>query len=324
VSADDRRFMIAAIALSQRGRGRTAPNPPVGCIIVRDGRVVGRGWTQPGGRPHAEAHAIEQAGAAIEGATVYVTLEPCAHVSARGPACADLLVAARPVRVVIAAGDPDPRTNGQGIDRLRAAGIIVVDDVEADAARTAMPGFFARQTWGRPYATLKFGLSIDGRIALPDGSSRWITGPAARAHAHLERALSDVILVGRGTLEADRPALDVRLPGLEDRSPRRAVLGHGIAPDGWIALPAPQDIASIDACDHVLIEGGAGAAAAFLKADLVDRLLIYRAPILIGDGLPAIGDIGLTGLPDAHGRWYHKESRALGSDQLDVYHRTRS
>jgi diaminohydroxyphosphoribosylaminopyrimidine deaminase/5-amino-6-(5-phosphoribosylamino)uracil reductase len=199
-----------------------------------------------------------------------------------------------------------------------------VDDIEADAARAAMAGFFSRQTGRRPYVTLKFGLSIDGRIALPDGSSRWITGPAARAHAHIERARSDVILVGRGTLETDRPALDVRLPGLEDRSPRRAVLGHGIAPDGWIALPAPQDIASINACDHVLIEGGAGAATAFLKADLIDRLLIYRAPILIGDGLPAIGDIGLTRLADAHGRWRHKESRALGSDRLDVYHRTRS
>lgn len=316
--------MSAAITLSQRGRGRTAPNPPVGCIIVRDGHVVGRGWTQPGGRPHAEAHAIEQAGAAIEGATVYVTLEPCAHVSARGPACADLLVAARPTRVVIAAGDPDPRTNGQGIDRLRAAGITVVADVEADAARVAMAGFFARQTWGRPYVTLKFGLSIDGRIALPDGSSRWITGPAARAHAHLERALSDVILVGRGTLAADLPSLDVRLPGLEGRSPRRAVLGHGVAPDGWIALPAPQDIAAIDTCDHILIEGGAGAATAFLKADLVDRLLVYRAPILIGDGLPAIGNIDLRGLADAHERWHHTQSRSLGSDRLDVYHRTRS
>lgn len=316
--------MAAAIALSQRGRGRATPNPAVGCIIVRDGRVVGRGWTQPGGRPHAEARAIDQAGPAVTGATVYATLEPCAHVSSRGPACADLLAQARPARVVIAAGDPDPRTNGKGIDRLRAAGITVVTDVEADAARGAMAGFFARQTLGRPHVALKFGLSIDGRIALSDGSSRWITGPAARAHAHLERARSDVILVGRGTLEADRPSLDVRLPGLEDRSPRRAVLGHGAAPDGWIAVSTPNEIASIDACDHVLVEGGARTAAAFLKADLVDRLLVYRAAILIGDGLAAVGDIGLADLADAHGRWRHSESRALGIDRLDVYHRLRS
>lgn len=316
--------MAAAIALSLRGRGRTAPNPSVGCIIVRDGRVIARGWTQPGGRPHAEAQAIAQAGGAIAGATVYVTLEPCAHVSARGPACAELLAAAQPARVVIAAGDPDPRTNGKGVARLRGAGIAVSEGVKAEAARAAMAGFFTRQAMKRPFVTLKFGLSIDGRIALADGSSRWITGPAARAHAHVERARNEVILVGRGTLEADSPALDVRLPGLEERSPRRAVLGHGIAPDGWIALSTPQDIAGIEACDHVLVEGGASAAAAFLQADLVDRLIIYRAPILIGNGLPAIGDIGLACLADAHGRWRQTETRALGSDRLDVYLRSRS
>jgi len=312
--------MGAAIALSLRGRGRTAPNPSVGCIVVQNGHVVGRGWTQPGGRPHAEAHALAQAGPAIEGATVYVSLEPCAHVSARGPACADLLVAARPARVVIAAGDPDPRTNGQGIDRLRAAGISVTTGVEAEAARRAMAGFFTRQALGRPHVTLKLGLSLDGRIAMADGSSRWITGPAARAHAHLERAQSDVILVGRGTLEADAPRLDVRLPGLEDRAPRRAVLGHGTALDGWIGLSDPADITGLVDCDYLFVEGGAGAAAAFLRAGLVDRIVIYRAPILIGDGQPAIGDLGLGNLADAHGRWQQTDTRMLGSDRLEVYH----
>lgn len=311
--------MAAAIALSWRGRGRTAPNPSVGCIVVRDGRVVGRGWTQPGGRPHAEARALEQAGKLAEGATVYVSLEPCAHMSARGPACADLLVAARPARVVIAAGDPDSRTNGKGIARLRAAGIAVTTGIEADAAQCAMAGFFCRQRHGRPYVTLKLGLSLDGRIAMADGTSRWITGPAARAHAHLERAQSDVILVGRGTLEADAPRLDVRLTGLEDRAPRRAVLGHGTTPEGWLGIANPYDIGTLEACDYLFVEGGAGAAAAFLRAGLVDRLLIYRAPILIGTGRPAIGDIGLGNLADAHGRWQQIDTRMLGIDRLDVY-----
>lgn len=316
---DDRRLMAAAIALSWRGRGRTAPNPSVGCIIARDGRVVGRGWTQPGGRPHAEAHALGQAGGLTQGATVYVSLEPCAHTSERGPACADLLIAARPARVVIAAGDPDPRTNGKGIDRLRAAGIAVTIGIEADAAERAMAGFFSRQRRGRPYVTLKLGLSLDGRIAMADGTSRWITGPAARAHAHVERAQSDIILVGRGTLEADVPQLDVRLPGLEGRAPRRAVLGHGTPPEGWIGVGSPDDIGSLEGCDYLLAEGGAGAAAAFLRAGLVDRLLIYRAPILIGAGRPALGDIGLAELPDAHGRWRQIDTRMLGIDRLDVY-----
>jgi diaminohydroxyphosphoribosylaminopyrimidine deaminase/5-amino-6-(5-phosphoribosylamino)uracil reductase len=323
--AADRRWMRAAIALGMRGQGRTAPNPAVGCIIVSNGHVVGRGWTQPGGRPHAEAMALEQAAHSdLTGATLYATLEPCAHVSTRGPACADLIVAARPARVVIAAGDPDPRTNGQGVERLRAAGIDTIFNVEAEAARKAMAGFFTRQALGRPHVTLKLGLSLDGRIAMANGASRWITGAPARAHAHLERARADVILVGRGTFEADAPRLDVRLPGLENRSPRRALLGRGRAPDGWIALDGPDRIGALDACDHLFVEGGAGAAAAFLREDLVDRLLIYRAPILIGAGKAAIGDIGLADLGDAHGRWRQVESRMLGADRLDIHDRVRS
>ena len=315
--------MRAAIALSERGRGRSSPNPNVGCVIVRDGSVIGRSWTQPGGRPHAEARAIEAAGD-ITGATLYATLEPCAHISPRGPACADLIVESRPARVVIAAGDPDPRTNGRGIDRLRAAGIAIATDVEAHAARRAMAGFFMRQSYGRPAVTLKLATSLDGCIAMADGASRWITGPAARAHSHVERARHEAILVGRGTLEADAPKLGVRLPGLDDRSPRRAVLGHGIAPAGWIALDRPHAIADLDGVDHLFIEGGAGTAAAFLQADLVDRLLLYRAPVIIGEGRHAIADIGLANLADAHGRWRNVDTRQLGSDRLDVYERIRN
>ena len=315
--------MDAAIALGERGRGRTAPNPHVGCIIVRDGEVVGRGWTQPGGRPHAEAVALAQAGTAAEGATVYVSLEPCAHRSARGPACADLLVAAKPARVVIAADDPDPRTHGAGTERLRAAGIAVETGIAREAAEASMAGYFSRVRRGRPFVTLKLAMSIDGRIALASGESRWITGEDARAHAHLERARTDMILIGRGTFEADAPSLDVRLPGLEDRSPRRALLTRGEAPEGWARIGAPEAIAAHGDVNDLLVEGGAGAAASFLAADLVDRLLVYRAPILIGDGKAAIGDIGLAGLSDAHGRWRFTDTRALGSDRLEVYERSR-
>ena len=318
--ADDRRWMTSAIALSARGRGLTAPNPNVGCVVIRDGRVLGRGWTQPGGRPHAEAHAIAPAGD-IAGATLYVTLEPCAHASARGAACADLIAEALPARVVIAVRDPDPRTDGKGMERLRAAGIGVISDVEAAAAQRAMAGFLTRQAKGRPHVTLKLAVSLDGRIALPDGSSRWITGPAARAHAHLERARHEMILVGRGTLEADRPRLDVRLPGLEARSPRRAVFGHGDPPEGWTAIRDPQAIGALDGVDHLFVEGGAGTAAAFLQADLVDRLLLYTAPIVVGSGRGAIGDIGLADLAHAHDRWRLCDTRTLGSDRLAIYER---
>ncbi|MBO9375676.1 bifunctional diaminohydroxyphosphoribosylaminopyrimidine deaminase/5-amino-6-(5-phosphoribosylamino)uracil reductase RibD [Sphingomonas histidinilytica] len=312
--------MLSAVALAGRGRGRTAPNPNVGCVIVRDGRVIGRGWTGAGGRPHAEAIAIEAAGD-VAGATLYVTLEPCAHVSARGPACADLIVAAKPARVAIALRDPDPRTDGRGIARIEAAGIAVATGVEAAAARASMAGFLTRRSKGRPHVTLKLATSLDGRIALPDGSSRWITGPAARAHAHLERARHEMILVGRGTLEADSPTLDVRLPGLEGRSPRRAVLGHGAAPEGWTALRDPTAIAGLDGVDHLFVEGGAGTAAAFLAADLVDRLLLYTAPIVVGAGRSAIGDIGLADLAAAHDRWRLADTRTLGIDRLSIYER---
>ena len=313
--------MGAALALSERGRGLTAPNPNVGCVIVNQGRVVGRGWTQPGGRPHAEAMALAQAGAQSRGATCYVTLEPCAHVSPRGPACSDLLTAAGVARVVIALDDPDTRTDGEGIERLIAAGIAVATNVRAEEARRAMAGFLTRQTLGRPHVTLKLALSLDGAVALADGTSKWITGSEARAHAHLERARHEAILVGRGTLEADAPTLDVRLAGLEQRSPRRILLSRDhLAPDGWERLDNPGDIAGLNDVDHLLVEGGAATAAAFLRADLVDRLLLYRAPILVGDGR-TLPDIGLSDLAAAHGRWALHDARRLGSDRVEVYER---
>jgi diaminohydroxyphosphoribosylaminopyrimidine deaminase / 5-amino-6-(5-phosphoribosylamino)uracil reductase len=317
----DERFMAAAVALAGRGRGRTWPNPNVGCVIVRDGIVVGCGWTQDGGRPHAEAVALAQAGEAAVLATLYATLEPCAHESARGPACADLIANAGVARVVIAVRDPDPRTDGKGIARLRASGIDVVEGIGTEAAARAMAGFLTRQRLGRPHVTLKFAMSIEGCIALANGESQWITGPEARAHGHLERSRVEAIIVGRGTVEADAPTLDVRLPGLKTRSPKRYALSHSDHA-GWDRIDSPDAIAGLPA-DHVLVEGGAETAASFLKADLVDRLLIYRAPILIGGGKAGLGDIGLTDLASAHGRWRATDSRVLGLDRLDIFERVR-
>lgn len=320
----DANWMRAAIALAGRGRALSSPNPAVGCILVRDDRVIGRGWTDRGGRPHAEAMALDAAGDSARGATAYVTLEPCAHQSARGPACADLLIAAGVARVVIAVQDPDPRTNGDGIARLRAAGIAVETGIAQAEARASLAGFLTRQTLGRPFVTLKLATSLDGQIALADGTSRWITGDEARAHAHLERAHHDAILVGGGTFRTDAPRLDVRLAGLEDRSPRRVLLSRmGDAPPDWTAIRSPHDIGTLDGIDWLMVEGGAEVAAAFLAADMVDRLLLYRAPVLIGQGRGALGDIGLTDLPQAHERWQLQDTRLLGNDRMESYQRVR-
>ena len=316
----DRDVMAAALFLGERGRGRTGANPHVGCIITRKGHVIARGWTQPGGRPHAEAQALAQLSGSLEGATVFVTLEPCAHDSPRGPACADLLADARPDRVVIAAHDADPRTEGKGIARLHDAGIMVTHGVMAAEAHRSMAGFFTRQQHGRPHVTLKLATSLDGRIAMADGASRWITGDRARAHGHSLRARSDAILVGGGTFRADAPRLDVRIAGLADRAPQRVLLTRGDVPDGWTGINAPENVADLPG-NYLLVEGGAETAAAFLCADLVDRLILYRAPILIGDGRAALGDIGLDRLADAHDRWHLADTRMLGSDRLEVYER---
>lgn len=328
--------MRAALALAERGLGQTRPNPSVGCVIVKEGRIIGRGWTQPGGRPHAEAVALRQAGAAAEGATVYVTLEPCAHESRRGPSCTGLLLAARPARVVIAAQDPDPRTCGDGARALAEAGIATETGVLEREAVRQQRGFRLRLAEGRPEVTLKLATSLDGRIALENGESRWITGPQARAHAHLERARHDAILIGRRTLEADDPLLDVRLPGLENRSPRPVVASRSLS-----AIPAALRLAgkaevlagetpaemlaglAAQGVLRVLAEGGAGLAAELLRADLVDRLLWYTAPIVIGAGRNGVDDIGLERLSEAHGRWRMLDNYMLGEVRLAVLERIR-
>jgi diaminohydroxyphosphoribosylaminopyrimidine deaminase/5-amino-6-(5-phosphoribosylamino)uracil reductase len=316
--------MAEAIRLGEAARGRTAPNPNVGCVIVSaNGHVIGRGATASGGRPHAEAVALDQGGQKAKGATVYVTLEPCAHDSSRGPACSDLLIAAKPARVVIALKDPDERVNGKGMKRLRNAGIEVKLGVGRKAAEESLAGWLTRLRTGRPRITLKLALSIDGKIALPSGESKWITGEDARKHVHLERAQSDMILVGRGTYQADRPRLDVRLPGLEEWSPRRALLTHGETVDGWEILQSPQDVYRLHDVNDLLVEGGSATATAFLAAGLVDRILIYRAPIIVGEGKSSFGYVGLDAIADAHGQWKPHDGRRLGVDRLEVYERVR-
>jgi diaminohydroxyphosphoribosylaminopyrimidine deaminase / 5-amino-6-(5-phosphoribosylamino)uracil reductase len=290
---DDLGHMRAALALAARGLGRTAPNPAVGCVLVRDGTVVGRGWTQPEGRPHAETEALARAGDAARGATAYVSLEPCAHTG-KTPPCADALVAAGIARAVVAVEDPDPRVSGRGITLLREAGICV--DVGACAAEAGAlnAGFFLRVAEGRPLVSLKLATSLDGRIATRTGDSRWITGDAARRRGHLLRATHDAILIGTGTALADDPELTCRLPGLADRSPVRVVLDRTLrlpeaakilAAKGvptWIVAAAPSDAARKTALER----GGAQV----IDVPAVDGRLSLK------DALRALGDRGITRL----------------------------
>lgn len=312
-------YMAMAIALSQRARGNSGPNPNVGCVIIKDGHVVGRGWTQYDGRPHAEAMALDMAGDKAKGADIYVTLEPCAHESNRGPSCANIIIQAKVKRLICAVKDPDPRTNGKGFAKIKAAGIEVIEDVASEKARTAMSGFFMRIQQGRPFITLKLAISLDGSISLNNGVSQWITGPIARNHGHLERSHHDAILVGSSTVKADTPSLDVRLEGLEDRSPMRYQLGSSPAPSGWESLKSIEDIHQIPH-NHVLVEGGAQTASSLLRADMIDRILLYRAPILLG-GKSCLSDYGLEQLEDAHDIWQLQKRVTLGKDSLEIYER---
>ncbi len=222
--------MRAALGLARRGLGRVAPNPAVGCVLIKDGQVVGRGWTQPGGRPHAEVEALRRAGAAAKGATAYVTLEPCAHHGQTGP-CAKALADAGITRCVVALRDPDPRVDGRGLAALADGGVEVVEGVCAEAAAEVNAGYLLQRWAGRPLVTLKLATTLDGRIATRAGDSQWITGAAARSRAHLLRAEHDAVMVGSGTAVADNPRLNVRLPGLTERQPTRVVL------DGRLRVP---------------------------------------------------------------------------------------
>lgn len=362
-AARDDAMMQAALALARRGLGRVWPNPAVGCVIVRDGQVLGRGWTQPGGRPHAETEALRQAGTASQGATAYVTLEPCNH-HGRTPPCTEALIAAGIRRVVVALEDPDPRVEGRGLARLRDAGITVELGLRAAEAAEVNAGFFLKITLGRPLVAVKMATSLDGRIATHSGQSQWITGPDARAYGHLLRARHDAILIGSGTALADDPSLTCRLAGLEARSPVRVIVDSRLRTPltsalvrGACAVPtwlltredaardriaayqsagvvvtplAVGEDGSLDLAEalrhlaaagitRLLVEGGGAVIAGLLRADLVDRLYHFRAPMAIGgDGIAAVAGYGIDRLAQA-ARFVRDGVVPLGEDCLETY-----
>jgi diaminohydroxyphosphoribosylaminopyrimidine deaminase/5-amino-6-(5-phosphoribosylamino)uracil reductase len=360
----DRRLMELALRMAHRMLGRTAPNPAVGAIIADEttGEIITRGWTQPGGRPHAEAHALDLAGARARGLTMYVSLEPCSH-HGRTPPCANAIVAAGMRRVVCAIEDPNPEIAGRGLAVLRDAGVVVDLGLCAEEARWMAAGHILRMTRDRPFVQLKIAVSADGLIAPGDGAPRWVTGPEARQFAHVLRARADAILVGRKTVADDNPELTCRLPGLEGRSPRRIILDakfrtsptakmlqtaervpvtifgdtrstpppypRGVevrrmpaGPDGRLNLSVALESLAAEGVTRVLVEGGPTIAGAFLAADLVDE-------VVIGHGTETLGSKGRMPVGD-HGleflarseRWQTVEERGIGADRLSVHRRT--
>jgi diaminohydroxyphosphoribosylaminopyrimidine deaminase / 5-amino-6-(5-phosphoribosylamino)uracil reductase len=265
----DEAWMARAVALAEGGRGTVSPNPMVGAVLVRDGRVVGEGFHRAAGQPHAEALALAAAGAAAAGATCYVTLEPCAH-HGRTPPCADALVAAGVARVVAAVSDPDPRVDGAGLARLRAAGVAVGVGAGAEAAATQNAAYLTHRRLGRPRVTLKAAASLDGKVAAPDGTSKWITGPAARADAHRLRAEADAVMVGAGTALADDPRLTVRLPGWAGRQPLRVLVDAAgrVGADGHLFDGEAETlVATTPAVPAAAVEAWKAAGAEVLECD---------------------------------------------------------
>jgi len=280
-----------ALELAERGRGTTHPNPIVGAVVVRDGEVVGEGWHERAGGPHAEVVALEAAGERARGATLYVTLEPCTH-HGRTPPCVDRVLEAGVARVVVGSLDPNPKARG-GVERLRAAGVEVevVDSFEARRQNEAW------RTWvalGRPFVTYKVAVTLDGRVAVP--GARWVSGEESRRLVHELRAASDAVAVGMGTVRADAPSLTARGVGAT-RQPRRLAFGRGPLPEGSeleLRSGAPaEELAALGAegVQSLLLEGGPTLATAFLDADLVDKLLVFVAPVLDGSGPRFVGDL---------------------------------
>ncbi len=320
--------MDVALRLGRRALGTTAENPPVGCVIVKDGRLIGAGWTQPAGRPHAETEALRMAGDASRGATAYVTLEPCAHRGRTGP-CAEALAQARLSRVATAIEDPDPRTSGEGHAILRKAGIEVITGLRAGDARRDLAGFLTRITKNRPQVNLKFAVSSDDKIAAAIGARTDITGREVRDRVHLLRAQCDAILVGMDTVLADDPELACRLSGLEQRSPRPFVLSRNrkLPPGSKLAMrdakvlrsKIPEALAELgkEGINRLLVEGGAKVARSFLEAGLADEIHIFRSPKDIGPQ----GVHALAGLPleSALLPFVLLEQETLGVDRLTVF-----
>lgn len=346
--------MRRALLLARRGWGRTAPNPMVGAVVVRDGVVVGSGWHAEFGGPHAEVVALAAAGERARGADVYVTLEPCAH-QGKTPPCADALIAAGVRRVIVAVSDPNPLAGG-GIAKLRAAGIAVTEGVERAAAEELNAAFlFAHRDGSRPFITLKLAVSLDGALAPGDGTQRWLTGQAARKQVHRIRAGVDAIAVGIGTALADDPSLTVRhgrrprtppvrvvfdpsarlpLAGKLARTSKKvptwvvcdgppadaaaALTKSGVRLIGASGLPAQLRALRDAGVGHLMVEGGANLAGAMLGGGFVDRLTIFQAPVLLGAGaLPAFGVVSPgMGAPE---HWRVIERREFGDDLMTTY-----
>jgi len=290
----DRRFMQLALALGRRGLGRTAPNPAVGAVIVKDGIVVGRGWTQPGGRPHAEPEALARAGEAARGATLYVTLEPCSHVG-KSPPCADAIIAAGIARVVSAIEDPNPQVAGQGHAKLRAAGIVVDVGTCADEAARDHAGHFRRVRDGRPHVILKLAVSPDDKIGAAGGKPVAITGEATRARVHLLRAQCDAVMIGIGTARADDPLLTCRLPGMAKRSPVRIVLDRALRlpGDGQLVHSAREVPLWVMTSDTAEAPAAAKLGAAGVQ---VLRVKTSEHGLDLADALRMLSDKGITRL----------------------------
>lgn len=291
MSDTDNRFMALALSLGRRGQGLCWPNPAVGCVVVQGDRIVGRGWTQPGGRPHAETVALVQAGAQARGATAYVTLEPCSHQGETAP-CVQALIEAGVARVVAAIEDSDPRVSGQGFEHLRRAGIAVKTGVLAEQAARDHAGFFLKTELGRPLVTLKLASSFDGRIATATGQSKWITGPEARRAVHAMRARHDAVMVGAGTARADDPSLTVRDLGVEQQPVRVVISRH-------LDLPLLSQLARTAKDIPLWLCHGHGADVERLKAweGLGARLLpcaVRGTQLDAGDILQQLGQAGLT------------------------------
>ncbi len=360
LTATDKRWMALALSDGQRGLGQTWPNPSVGCVIVKNARVLGRGHTQPGGRPHAEVMALRQAGNAAHGATAYVTLEPCSHTG-KTPPCATALINAGLSRVVIATTDPDPRVAGNGIQMLRDAGIDITMDVLKSEADAANAGFFYRIKHNRPFITLKLAISLDGRIATSTDDSQWITGEQSRRFVHYLRATHDAVMVGRGTVDADDPTLNVRGFGKRTQPVRVIIDSHMSTPPkgnlantanntpvwfchtagaeftpwkntGAISIPCETTDNRVNITDamtqlanagltRIFCEGGGTLGGSLIKAGLVDQLIIMQAGVAIGaDGKPSLGDMKNTVLANAP-RFELNDLRQIGDDTVSVWNK---